>query len=108
MGLEPAFRAASVTGQAPALQPPTGANAGIAQAPALSLSTPHSISTTVFSTLSTAARRCAASIRARLAEWRRRARSRRDLMALSERELWDLRLTRSDALNEAGKPFWKK
>lgn len=29
-------------------------------------------------------------------------------MALDERALWDLRLTRVDAISEAGKPFWKK
>jgi uncharacterized protein YjiS (DUF1127 family) len=42
-----------------------------------------------------------------IAQWRRRARSRRDLMALDRRELWDLHLTRCDAMKEAGKPFWK-
>ena len=40
-------------------------------------------------------------------EWRRRARSRRDLMALDARDLWDIRLTRADAMREAGKPFWQ-
>jgi uncharacterized protein YjiS (DUF1127 family) len=43
-----------------------------------------------------------------IAEWRRRARSRRDLMTLNDRELSDAHLTRCDALNEASKPFWKK
>jgi uncharacterized protein YjiS (DUF1127 family) len=46
--------------------------------------------------------------KARIAQWRDRARSRRDLMALDGRELWDLRLTRCDAMKEAGKPFWKE
>jgi uncharacterized protein YjiS (DUF1127 family) len=41
-------------------------------------------------------------------EWRHRARSRRDLMALDARTLWDMRLTRADAMREAGKSFWKK
>ena len=41
-------------------------------------------------------------------EWRRRSRSRRDLLALSDRELLDIRLNRLDARSEAGKPFWKK
>lgn len=41
-------------------------------------------------------------------EWRRRARSRRDLMALDSRALWDVRLTRADAMKEAGKPFWQE
>jgi len=45
---------------------------------------------------------------ARVAEWRRRARSRGDLMALGDRELSDLHLTRCDALYEASKPFWKE
>ena len=34
------------------------------------------------------------SAEAAIAEWRRRVRSRRDLMALNERELLDVRLTR--------------
>lgn len=46
--------------------------------------------------------------KARVAQWRHRARSRRDLMALDGRELRDLRLTRCDAMKEAGKPFWKE
>lgn len=41
-------------------------------------------------------------------EWQRRSRSRRDLMALAERELWDIRLSRADAEHEASKPFWKE
>jgi uncharacterized protein YjiS (DUF1127 family) len=41
-------------------------------------------------------------------EWRRRARSRRDLMTLDRRDLWDLRLSRADAEQEASKPFWKE
>jgi uncharacterized protein YjiS (DUF1127 family) len=43
-----------------------------------------------------------------IAEWRRRARSRRDLMTLNDRDLWDMHLTRSDALYEATKPFWRE
>jgi uncharacterized protein YjiS (DUF1127 family) len=43
-----------------------------------------------------------------IAEWRRRARSRHDLMALGDHELWDMHLTRCDALYEASKPFWKE
>lgn len=41
-------------------------------------------------------------------EWRRRASSRRDLLQLGERDLWDLRLTRADAEREANKPFWQQ
>ena len=40
-------------------------------------------------------------------EWWRRASSRRELMALDTRDLWDLRLTRADAMKEAGKSFWE-
>jgi len=40
-------------------------------------------------------------------EWRRRRRSRHELMKLSDRELWDLSWTRSDAHAEAVKPFWR-
>lgn len=43
-----------------------------------------------------------------VAEWRHRARSRRDLMALDERDLWDMHLTRCDALYESSKSFWKE
>jgi uncharacterized protein YjiS (DUF1127 family) len=41
-------------------------------------------------------------------EWRRRSRSRFELLTLGERDLWDLRLTRIDAVSEASKPFWKQ
>ncbi len=41
-------------------------------------------------------------------EWRRRASLRADLMRLSERDLWDLRLTQADAEREASKPFWEE
>jgi len=41
-------------------------------------------------------------------EWWRRVRSRDDLMALSDRDLRDIRATRCDALREARKPFWRK
>jgi uncharacterized protein YjiS (DUF1127 family) len=44
----------------------------------------------------------------RIREWRRRARSRNDLMALGQRELLDLCLSRTDAAHEASKPFWKE
>jgi uncharacterized protein YjiS (DUF1127 family) len=40
-------------------------------------------------------------------EWQRRVRSRRDLMALSRRDLWDMRVTRAEAEREANKPFWR-
>ena len=41
-------------------------------------------------------------------EWRRRVRSRRDLRGLGDRDLWDMRLTRCDALLETSKPFWRR
>jgi uncharacterized protein YjiS (DUF1127 family) len=41
-------------------------------------------------------------------EWWHRASSRRELMALNARDLWDLRLTRADAMKEAGKSFWEE
>jgi uncharacterized protein YjiS (DUF1127 family) len=53
-------------------------------------------------------RRWSAASAAGIAEWRRRARSRRELMALNERELWDIHLTRCGALFEASKPFWRE
>jgi uncharacterized protein YjiS (DUF1127 family) len=55
-----------------------------------------------------AALRLQAQAKACIAEWRRRARSRRELLALDGRQLWDIHLTRCDAQSEAGKPFWKE
>jgi uncharacterized protein YjiS (DUF1127 family) len=55
-----------------------------------------------------AARGLRAQAKARIAEWRRRARSRRELMALDGRDLRDILLTRCDVLRESDKPFWKK
>jgi uncharacterized protein YjiS (DUF1127 family) len=49
-----------------------------------------------------------AQAKACIAEWRRRARSRRELMALDGRDLRDILLTRCDVLREADKPFWEK
>jgi uncharacterized protein YjiS (DUF1127 family) len=43
-----------------------------------------------------------------LIEWRRRVRSRYDLMTLSERDLSDMRMTRMEAFNESTKPFWQE
>jgi uncharacterized protein YjiS (DUF1127 family) len=42
----------------------------------------------------------------RLSEWRRRVRSRDELMSLSDRTLGDIGLTRCEATHEASKPFW--
>jgi uncharacterized protein YjiS (DUF1127 family) len=40
--------------------------------------------------------------------WRRRARSRRELMARTDRELRDLGITRHDVSHEVAKPFCKE
>ena len=40
-------------------------------------------------------------------EWRRRARGRNELAALSDRELRDIGLTRYDARHEVDQPFWR-
>jgi uncharacterized protein YjiS (DUF1127 family) len=40
------------------------------------------------------------------AEWRRRARSRQELMGLGDESLQDIGVSRSDAQLEASKPFW--
>jgi uncharacterized protein YjiS (DUF1127 family) len=46
-------------------------------------------------------------LRAAFIESRERARSRRALLSLDDRELWDMGLTRTDARYEAHKPFWQ-
>jgi len=53
------------------------------------------------------ARRLVAELRTLIDEWRRRARGRRELAALSDRCLRDIGLTRYDANREARKPFWR-
>jgi len=42
----------------------------------------------------------------RIAEWQRRARSRRELDGLSDATLRDIGITRCDAHREMNKPFW--
>jgi uncharacterized protein YjiS (DUF1127 family) len=42
-----------------------------------------------------------------LASWRRRARERAQLREMSERLLRDIGVTRAQASEEAGKPFWR-
>lgn len=44
---------------------------------------------------------------ARIGHWRQRARSRRDLLWLSEDQLRDIGIDRYAALEEARKPFWR-
>jgi uncharacterized protein YjiS (DUF1127 family) len=41
-------------------------------------------------------------------EWWHRIRSRCQLESLSERDLADMGMTRTDAFNEIQKPFWQK
>ena len=48
-------------------------------------------------------RRFSAMIR----KWRSHARSRRELLALDDRMLKDIGITRIDAQREAAKPFWR-
>jgi uncharacterized protein YjiS (DUF1127 family) len=42
-----------------------------------------------------------------LYDWQQRARTRRQLMALDDRLLRDMGISRYDALREGGKPFWR-
>ncbi|MGO8923614.1 MAG: DUF1127 domain-containing protein [Xanthobacteraceae bacterium] len=42
-----------------------------------------------------------------VAEWRHRSRSRRELANLSDRQLWDIGLSRYSANFESSKPFWR-
>jgi uncharacterized protein YjiS (DUF1127 family) len=42
-----------------------------------------------------------------IAEWRRRARERRELRTLDERDRHDLGISGCDAQREAQKPFWR-
>ena len=63
---------------------------------------------TVLGEITAAGRRCWAYSRTLFAEWRRRARTRNELVMLNDRQLSDIRLSRSDALNEASKPFWRE
>jgi uncharacterized protein YjiS (DUF1127 family) len=48
------------------------------------------------------------SIWSTIAEWMRRARTRRELMMLTDRDLIDIGITRLDADQEASKPFWQR
>jgi uncharacterized protein YjiS (DUF1127 family) len=47
-------------------------------------------------------------IRAHVVEWRFRARTRRELIALNDHDLWDIGMLRSDARMLASKPFWRE
>jgi uncharacterized protein YjiS (DUF1127 family) len=45
---------------------------------------------------------------ARMIEWQQRVAGRRELMNLTERDLRDIGISRSDAEAEASKPFWQE
>jgi uncharacterized protein YjiS (DUF1127 family) len=45
-------------------------------------------------------------LKLRVAEWQRRARSRRELEAFSDATLRDIGIARCDAHREMNKPFW--
>jgi len=49
-----------------------------------------------------------AAVLARLAAWAQRHRQRRALARLDPDLLRDVGLTRTDALRESGKPFWRR
>jgi uncharacterized protein YjiS (DUF1127 family) len=42
-----------------------------------------------------------------LRAWRQRDQERRELARLTDRELRDIRVSRSEAIDEASKPFWR-
>lgn len=42
-----------------------------------------------------------------LSEWRKRYHGRRELAAISDRDLHDMGITRTDADHELAKPFWR-
>ncbi|MEQ9349867.1 MAG: DUF1127 domain-containing protein [Alphaproteobacteria bacterium] len=58
-------------------------------------------------TVLAAAGRLAATAMATVGLWRRRARDRRDLASLSDRDLRDIGIDRFTARREAAKPFWR-
>ena len=52
------------------------------------------------------ARWCLSALKDAISIWAERSRQRRALAQLNSYQLKDIGLTRSDALNEASKPFW--
>jgi len=57
--------------------------------------------------ISTAARRCWGATMALMAGWAERARTRRELLSMTDRDLTDIRFNRAGARDEAAKPFWR-
>jgi uncharacterized protein YjiS (DUF1127 family) len=47
------------------------------------------------------------TFRLKVREWRRRVRTRNELMMLSDNDLRDIRWTRAEVEAEARKPFWR-
>jgi uncharacterized protein YjiS (DUF1127 family) len=47
------------------------------------------------------------AVLSRIAEWQQRAAGRRQLMRLTDRDLRDIGISRSEARAEASKPFWE-
>jgi uncharacterized protein YjiS (DUF1127 family) len=52
-------------------------------------------------------RACRSNWHAVFTEWRHRIRFRYELERLTERDLADMGMTRTDAFNETQKPFWE-
>jgi uncharacterized protein YjiS (DUF1127 family) len=66
----------------------------------------HSGSTLIDALLVRALRGRGALMR-RIAEWQRRAAGRRELITLTDRDLRDIGVGRTEAEAEANKPFWQ-
>ena len=64
------------------------------------------VSTMNWSTPRTFCLSCCSQVKRCFAEWRLRARSRRELITLNDWILRDIGVSRYDAVSEASKPFW--
>jgi uncharacterized protein YjiS (DUF1127 family) len=69
---------------------------------------PRRVKVTPFARSAVQARRFWVAVSAYIGEWRCRARSRRELLMLDDRELSDAGITRMEAIAEGTKPFWRK
>jgi uncharacterized protein YjiS (DUF1127 family) len=67
----------------------------------------HSRRTATGSSLWFIAAAALASVAATMFAWLERARQRRELFGLSDRELHDFGVSRCDAAGEGSKPFWR-
>jgi uncharacterized protein YjiS (DUF1127 family) len=52
-------------------------------------------------------RSAACTLAASMLDWIERARQRRELLGLSDRDLHDFGVSRCDAVGEGSKPFWR-